>query len=160
MSDEKTYTLEEAHKQMAIKTNGLVWQLLEKSDRSTSEDDLMVHAAHASCYHWLQAGTGLHHQRAQWLLSHMYAELNMPSEAFKHALQCDELTEEYEDLMQDFDIAYAHEGMARAYACMGNEELSLSYLQKAENSGNRIAGEEDKKIFLSDLQFGNWYGVK
>ena len=33
---------------------GQVWKLLDKQ----TQGDLMVHAAHASCYLWLQAGTG------------------------------------------------------------------------------------------------------
>jgi hypothetical protein len=160
MSDEKTYTVEEAHKLMAIKTNGVVWQLLEKQDRSKSDDDLMVHAAHASCYHWLQAGTNVHHQRAHWLLSHVYAELNFSYPSLRHAQRCMELTLEFIDQMQDFDLAYANEALARANACRQNKEEALYYLQNAEAAGNKITSEEDRKIFFSDLQFGNWYGLK
>jgi hypothetical protein len=37
-----------------------VWVLLEKPDRSAADDDEMVHAAHASRYHWGQAGQPVH----------------------------------------------------------------------------------------------------
>ena len=160
MSEEKTYTLEEAHKQFAISTNNLVWQLLEKKDRNHHDEELMIHAAHVSCYHWLQVGTGLHHQRAEWLLSHVYAEVGIASAALKHAKRCQDLTEESIELMQDFDFAYAHEAMARAYALIGKVDEAMMYIRKAEMSGQTIANEEDRKIFLADFNGGNWYGLR
>lgn len=160
MSEEKSYTLEEAHKHLAIKTNGECWQLLEKQKRSSSEDELLIHLAHSSCYHWLQVGTGLHHQRAQWMLSHVYAEIGMAEVALKHALQCQQLTEENTELMKDFDLAYSQEALARAYACAGDLNNALLHRQKAEALGQAIANEEDRKIFLMDFNGGNWYGLK
>ena len=86
MVDEaKTYTLEEAHQHFAKTLNGTVWELLQKPERSKLEDELMIDAAHASCYHWLQAGTGLHHQRAEWLIAHVYTELGLSDPALRHA---------------------------------------------------------------------------
>ena len=160
MSEMKTYTQEEAHKHFAISTNGLVWQLFEKKDRSKSDEELMIHAAHTSCYHWLQVGTGLHHQRAEWLLSHVYAEVGIASATLKHAKRCQDLTEEYIELMQDFDFAYAHEALARAYALNGPVDETMMYIRKAEVSGQAIANEEDRKIFLADFNGGNWYGMR
>lgn len=160
MLDDKTFTLAEAHKHFAIKTNGEAWHLLEKPDRDSSENELLIHLAHTSYYHWLQVGNELHHQRAEWLLSHVYAEVDMADLALKHAVHCQQLTDEFKELMQDFDLAYAHEAMARAYACSGNLQEALYYRQKAEAAGQAIAGEKDRKIFLLDLNSGNWYGLK
>jgi len=160
MSEEKTYSLLDAHKHFAISTNGLVWKLLEKKDRSKNDEELMIHAAHTSCYHWLQVGTGLHHQRAEWLLSHVYAELGIASAALKHAKRCLELTEDHVELMQDFDIAYSHEALARANALSDNLQEAIMYHHNAEASGQAIADEEDRKIFLADFNGGNWYGLK
>lgn len=160
MESDKMYTLEDAQKQLAIQTNGLVWQLLEKKERSESENELMIHAAHASCYHWLQVGTELHHQRAQWLLSHVYCELGIAVAALRHAVRCMDLTKENSSLMQDFDHAYAFEALARAYAAGGQHEDAQFFLKKAEEAGLKIQDEEDRNIFLSDFNGGNWYGVR
>lgn len=160
MSEVKTYTLDEAHKHFAISTNGLVWQLLEKKEHNKSEEELMIHAAHTSCYHWLQVGTGLHHQRAEWLLSHVYAELVIDAATIKHAKRCQELTEEYIELMQDFDFAYANEALARAYALNGSVDEAMMYIRKAEVSGQAIANKEDRDIFFADFNSGNWYGLR
>jgi hypothetical protein len=160
MTDNKKHTLVEAQKLFAISTNGQVWQLLEKKDRTEGENELLIHAAHASCYHWLQTGTELHHQRAQWLLSHVYCELGIAAAALRHAIRCMDLTKEHSDLMKDFDHAYAFEALSRAYALGGQQEDSLFFLQKAEQAGQKIQDEEDRNIFLSDFNGGNWYGLR
>lgn len=160
MSEEKTYTEPEAHRLFAAKLNGEVWDLLEKADRSRAEDELMLHAAHASCCHWLKVGTGLHHQRAEWLIARVYSELGLAEAALRHADRCQELTEMHADLMEDFDLAYAHEALARANALAGNRAEALAQLHKAEAAGQAIADDQGKQFFLGDLKGGNWYGLR
>ncbi len=160
MSEEKTYTEHAAHRHFAAKLNGEVWGLLEKADRSRTEDELMLHSAHASCRHWLEVGTGLHHQRAEWLIARVYSELGLADAALRHARRCQELTTEHADLVEDFDQAYAHEAMARANALAGNQEEALEHLRLAEAAGQAIADDQSKQFFLGDLKGGNWYGLK
>jgi hypothetical protein len=155
-----TYTLEEAHQPFAKMLNGEVWKLLERADRSKLDDDLMIHAAHASCYHWLRAGTGLEHQRSEWLISHVYAELGIANAALRHATRCLELTTEFADLMKDFDRAYAYEGAARANALAENRDAAIQYIQLAQDSGQAIGDDEDRRIFLSDFNGGDWHGLR
>lgn len=152
----KEYTEQEAHRHFGAKLNGEVWNLLAKDDRSQEENELMAHAAHASCYHWLQVGTGAHHQRGEWLISHVYAELGVAEGALYHAQRCQALTEEHADLLEDFDRAYALEALARANAVAGKREEALRYREQAEKAGQAIADEESKKYFVGDLAGGNW----
>lgn len=160
MSEEKKYSEAEADRLFAIRHNGITWSLLEKTDRTPEENDLMVHAAHSSCMHWLQIGTATHHQRGQWLLSHVYSVLGYGDAALRHAMVCMNLTQENPDAMQDFDQAYAYEAVARASALTGNLDAAKDYFARAEKAGEAIANIEDKKIFTSDLQAGEWYGFK
>ncbi len=160
MNEAKTYTLEEAHQHFAKTLNGKVWNLLQKPERSKSEDELMIYAAHASCYHWLNAGTGLHHQRAEWLIAHVYTELGIADSALRRASRCLELTSEFADSMKDFDRAYACEGLARANALAGNRDEALKYIQRAEETGQAISNDEDKSIFFGDFNSGNWHGLR
>jgi tetratricopeptide (TPR) repeat protein len=157
---EKTYTLEEAHQHFAKMLNGQVWELLQKPRRSKSEDEMMIYAAYASCYHWLEAGTALHHQRAEWLIAHVCTELAQADAALRHAARCLELTDEFADRMKDFDRAYAYESVARANALAGNREEALKYIQLAQESGQAIGNDEDKSIFLGDFNGGNWHGLR
>jgi hypothetical protein len=160
MDTGQSYTLEEAGQQFAKALNGKVWELLDKPDRLPADDELMVYAAHGSCYHWLQSGNGLHHQRGEWLIAHVYTVLGLKDEALRHALRCLELTQEHAALMQDFDRAYGFEAVARAYALNGDRQQAMKYLLLADEAGQAIAEAEDKQIFDGDFNSGDWYGLK
>jgi hypothetical protein len=160
MVDAKRYTFEEAQQHFAKTLNGKVWELLQKPDRSHSEDELMIYAAHASCYHWLFTGTGLHHQRGEWLIAHVYTVLGITDAALRHSARCLELTNEYNKLMEDFDWAYCYECVARANALAGNRDLVIKYVELAQRSGQAISNDEDKYIFLGDFNGGNWHGLR
>ena len=160
MDKEKKYTLAEAHRHFAQSTNGRVWELLQKPSRTQMEADEMLHAAHACAYHWMFAGTAVHRQRGEWLIGHVHVALGHGNEALRHAQRCFELTESNRHLMQDFDIAYAFEGMARAQALLGDHKMAEEFLTLAEQAGNAIANEEDRSIFMSDFDGGDWYGLR
>ena len=160
MAEAKTYTLEEAHDYFAQATNGRVWELLQRPGRSQADDDEILHAAHACAYHWTFAGSAVNRQRAEWLISHVHVVLGHGPEALRHAQRCFELTEANRDLMQDFDIAYAFEGMARAQALLGDHRMAEEFLVLAQQAGSAIADEEDRSIFMGDFDAGNWYGLR
>jgi tetratricopeptide (TPR) repeat protein len=160
MNETRTYTQEEAHQYFAKTLNGEVWDLLEKPARDQSEDERMVHAAHASAYHWLHAGSGVHQQRAEWLIAHVYTKLGLAGSALRHASRCFELTEKFGDSLKDFDRAYAHEGLARANALAGNRDQALEHIKLAQQSGSAIENDEDRGIFLGDFEGGDWYGLR
>jgi hypothetical protein len=105
-------------------------------------------------------GTAVHQQRGEWLISHVHVVLGHGNEALRHAQRCFELTESNRSLMQDFDIAYAFEGMARAQAMLGDHRVAKEFLLLAEQAGNAIANEEDKEIFMGDFDGGQWYGLR
>lgn len=159
MTEEKTYTLAQAHKYFAIETNGECWDLLGKPDRTPQENERMLYAAYTSAYHWLHAGTPLHHQRGEWMLAHVCTELGLSAEALRHASRCAELTDKHEELMADFDKAYALMALARAHALAGSREEGAYYHALAEKAGEKIAETEDKKIFMSDFMQSNWFGL-
>lgn len=160
MEETKTLTLEEAHKHFAKSINGRVWDLLQKSTRSPQEDEEMLHAAHACTYHWRFVGTAVHQQRGEWLISHVHVALGHANEALRHAERCFEITQANKELMQDFDIAYAFEAIARAQAMLGDEKIALQFYDLAQQAGNAIADAEDRSIFRGDFHGGDWFGLK
>lgn len=160
MGEDPKMTQDEAQLKFAKKINGRVWELLEKTERSPSEDEEMVHAAHASLYHWLYAGSAVHHQRGAWMIARVQTVLGNAPEALRNARRCLELTEQHGDEMKDFDLAFAYEGLARAYALAGNRKEAENYLQLARQAGDKIADEEDRKIFFDDFEGGDWFGVQ
>ncbi len=160
MEEIKTFTLEDAHKHFAKTIHGRVWELLEKPSRTESENEEMFHAAHASLYHWKFVGNALNQQRGEWLISHVHVVLGHAREALRHAERCFELTQANKDLMQDFDIAYAFEGIARAQAMLCDEKIAREFFHLAQATGRAIADDEDRSIFQGDFEGGDWYGLK
>ena len=147
------------HRKLGATLNGEVWTLLEKQDRTPAEDRRMIHAAHASHYHWLHAGDEVNEQRGEWLIARAYQALGYEEAALRHAERCMELTEQHRDRMEDFDLAFACEGLARANALAGNLEKARELKAKASELGQRIAADEDREVFEGDLAGGEWYGV-
>jgi hypothetical protein len=161
--DTETLLKEGPHKFFGIELNQLTWSLLTKADRTSEEDQMMIHAAHGSYFHWKQEGTGANkanYQRGEWLISHVYSVLNIPERAIHYALRCNQMTDDNLQDMQDFDIAYSCEAMARAHACNGNKEECLKYFNLAEEKGSLISDPEAKQYFISDLNSGPWFGLK
>jgi hypothetical protein len=159
MSEDKTYSLEEAHTEFAKKTNGEVWGYLENEKRTAEEDEAMVNAAHASLYHWSNVGTAVNRQRGEWMLSRVYTVLGRAEAAVHHARRCMDLTEAKMNDMAVFDKGYAFEAMARSLALAGKREKAEDYLSKAKAVADTIDDEEDKKWFVGDLEGGEWYGI-
>ncbi len=156
MNEEKRYAEAEAHEHFARTLNGEVWDLLGNEQRMPEEDERMVHAAHASHYHWLHAGSAVNWQRGEWLISHVYAELGAADPALRYARLCMQWTEKQAQEMQDFDRAYALEALARANAVAGNRQEALAYRKRAAEAGQAIAEAGDRRCFQADLKAGNW----
>ena len=79
--------------------------------------------------------------------------------ALSWALKCQAITEEYLSEMEDFDLAFAQEALARAFALAGNLERAQDHFETAGKLGYAIKDKEDQKIFQADLNSGNWYGI-
>jgi len=150
MAEEERYTAKEHHKKSAIESFNLVWSLLDKKDRSKAEDDKMVHAAHTSCFHWGEIGTPLEIERGEWQISRVYSILNRPQSAKYHAERCLEICKE--NKIEDFDIAFAYEAMARASAVAGEKSESEKYTRLAKEAGEKIKSKEDRNYFLSEVK--------
>ena len=92
------------------------------------------------------------------MISHVYAILNRSEPALYHAKECMGLTEEHKFV--DFDLAYAYEAMARAFAAAGEKSECEKYIGLTKGAGEKIKNDEDKKIFVGDFESGPWYGMK
>ncbi len=150
MTEEKKYTEKEAHKKFAVDLFNLVWNLMDKKDRTKEEDDKMVHAAHASRYHWGEIGTPLELERGEWQISRAYSTLNRPQQALYHAKRCLETCQT--NNIKDFDIAFAYEAIARAHAIAGQKSECEKYLKLAREAGEQIKEKGDRNYFFSELK--------
>jgi hypothetical protein len=134
------------HRRLGVDLFNEVWRLME----SRADDDRMLHAAHASRFHWGEAEECRPENlaRGEWQVSRVYAVLGRPEPAIWHARRCLEHCEEHG--IGDFDLAYAYEGLARAHAVAGNAEAE-SWKAKAREAGDAIADPEDRAHFDEDF---------
>ena len=156
MSEDKKLTLQEAQASFAKSTFNSIWPLLDKTERTASEDEDMLLSAITSLYHWKQIGTDVNLQRGYWMISKVYHTLGEADNALTWATKCLEITEKKSEEMEDFDLAYAQEGLARAYTLSGDLEKAQYHYTSAVNLGEKIKDPEDKKIFSGDIETGNW----
>ena len=134
---------EDDHKKLGIEYFNATWDLIDKSDRTEAEAFEMIHAAHASAYHWLKAGGGaLNQARSQWQISRVYAILGMGESALKHGQHSLELCQN--NGIGDFDLAFGYEAVARAYAVLGNEQAKAENKTLALAACEKIAKAEDR----------------
>ena len=155
MIEETKYTEQEWHRKTAVDLFNLTWRLLEKPDRTDQDNDRMIHAAHASRYHWGEVGAPANLARGEWQIAHVYTILNQSQPALYHARRCLTICET--NGLADFDMAYAYESVARALACTGNTPESAKYRRLALEAGHGIQDREDRGQFLNDLQASPWY---
>ena len=158
--DAAEFDEENAHKYFAPRLNVECWNLIDQASRTEEENRRMLMAAFASCYHWTHAGKDVNQQRGEWLIAKVYAVLEDGPNCLKHAERCVLWTQNIEDGLTDFDRAYASEMLARGHALCGQLDRARELKAQARDLGDQIVGEEDQKIFLSDLAWGNWNGVE
>jgi hypothetical protein len=126
-----------------------VWSLLERPDRSAGDDDEMIHAAHASRYHWGAVGEPVHRARGEWQCSRVYAVLGRPEPALYHAERCLALGTGHG--LGPFDIGAAHEAIARAYRAAGDAAKAAEHVAAGWAESARITDPQDKEILAGDL---------
>jgi hypothetical protein len=140
----------EEHRKFAVESFNLTWSLLDKKDRTREDDDRMIHAAHASRFHWGEIGTPLEFERGEWQISRVYSVLKRSEPAIYHAKRCLEICKEHN--IGDFDIAFAYEAMARAHEVAGNKTECERYVKLAKEAGEQIKKKEDRDYFFSELK--------
>jgi len=134
---------------MAASLFNEVWRLLEKK-RTREEDMRMIHAAHASRFHWGEVGTDANVAIGEWQVSHVYAVLKRAEPATYHARSAIALCKDRG--LADFPLAFAYEALARADALAGRKRDLGSHLALAREAGSRIKDREDRDLLLRDLK--------
>lgn len=136
----------EEHRRHGIDLYNRTWTLME------SPGDEMLHCAHASAYHWLQAGgTAANRARSEWLCSRVYALLGRAEPSLHHARRCLHFVESSPGEMEEWDLPAAYEALARAHAVAGDAAETERYRALGLDAIAKVADEEDRAPIESDL---------
>ncbi len=133
------------HRQLGIDLFNEVWRLIETRE----DDERMLHAAHASRFHWGEAPECKPENlaRGEWQVSRVYTVLGLAEPALRHARRCLDICEA--NAIGDWDLAYAYEAVARAYRTAGLQAEAAAYRKLA--SEVPVADEEDREHLAEDL---------
>jgi hypothetical protein len=133
------------HRQLGVDLFNDVWRLM----RSREDDDRMIHAAHASRFHWGEAPECKPENlaRGEWQVSRVYTVVGLGEPALRHAFRCLDICEA--NGLGDWDLAYAYEAVARAYRTAGLNPEAEAYKKLAAEAP--IAEPDDREQLEQDL---------
>ena len=138
-----------AHKYFAVGCFNQAWGLIDKSDRTPEEDEMMISLAHASIWHWTQRDDCIDRNMSigYWQASRIYALLGQADNARRYG----QLSLDYSKDSESFYIGFAYEALARAESLAGNKAESEEYLGLAKKLADSVTDAESKKMLLDDL---------
>lgn len=139
------------YRKMGAGLYNFTWTLMEKADRTAEETDLMIHAAHASRFHWEKVALAVNRSRGEWLCSRVYAVLGRPEPSLWHARRCLAIVEAGGEGFEDWDRGSALEAIARAYAVAGDREQAERYKSLSAAELPKIAEADDREVLEKDL---------
>lgn len=142
----------DAHRRLAADLFNHTWRLLETEDRTPDQDAEMIHAAHASVFHWTRVDPPDVRQRravGEWQCARVYSVLERSEPALYHARECLRLAEG--GSVEDWVLAAACEAMARASRVAGDRAAFTAWRAKAEEATAAIADPADRQVIEGDL---------
>jgi DNA-binding transcriptional MerR regulator len=142
-----------AHRRLGVDLFNYTWTLIEKADRTPEETDEMIHAAHASRFHWSRAGTTVNLGRGEWQIARVYCVLGRAEPALWHAGRCLAYAEAAATAgeTEAWDLPSAYEAMARANAVAGDIATATSWRDRAREALAAISEADDREIIEGDL---------
>jgi len=141
----------EQRRRLAVDLFNRAWELMLLPERTPEQDDELLHTAYASRHHWSQVGTVANIARGEWQLSRVYTVLGRSEPALYHAERCLAYCESDPDALEDWDLPYAYEALARAQLVAGNEDEAKRFAAQARELGQVVADDEDREHLENDL---------
>ena len=139
----------EDERAIAARLSTDTWTLLRHEARTAREDDRMLHMAHASRSHWDNVGTDQNRAIGEWQVSRVYATLGHGSSAVFHAHRAIDYAQTPGN--DDWVMASAYEGLARAYAVAGDLEAARQARDHTLALLEAITDDEDRKVIAADI---------
>lgn len=150
MSEQKD-DMAKIHENLSVHCFNSAWDLMDKTERTSAEDEDMLRLSMASCWHWTQRPdcTSQHLSIGYWQVSRIHSMLGRSIEARRYGELC--LAASHDDAVAPFALAYAYEALARAAAIAKNEAMKLEYVALANKIINIISDADTQKMLLDDL---------
>jgi hypothetical protein len=135
-------------RELATQLYNRCWELLEMT-RGPDDDVELLTAAFASRYHWSKAGETQHWIVSDWMVARVAAALDIGALSILFAQRAHSSAQEFES--PDWLVASTAEGVARAYATLGDVEKFNHWAALANRLVEAIADPEDQSLIASQL---------
>ena len=144
-----TRLTEDQHRRCADGLFNGVWTLMEQPERTPEAAEEMVHAAHASRWHWGVVGKPVNCARSDWLISCVYAILGKGVQAREHADRYLTMCDDHG--LGEFDRAFAHEAIARAAAIQESHQEVADHVQYGLAAAAQVTDETERAWVIKNL---------
>jgi hypothetical protein len=135
-------------RELATQLFNRCWELLEAT-RDSDDDVELLTAAFGSRYHWLNAGAMEQWIVSDWMVARAAAALGDGELAILFAQRAHSAAQESES--PDWLVASTAEGVARAFAALGDVEEFNHWAALANRLVEAIADPEDQSLIASQL---------
>jgi hypothetical protein len=135
-------------RELATQLFNRCWELLEAT-RDADDDIELLTVAFSSRYHWLNAGEREQWIVSDWMVARAAAAVGEGELSLRFAKRAHSAAQEYE--VPDWLVASSAEGVARAFAALGDVEEFNNWSALAARLVEVIADPEDKSLIASQL---------
>ncbi|HEY69207.1 MAG TPA: hypothetical protein G4O08_01345 [Anaerolineae bacterium] len=151
MTKQPEFDLQAAHRYFSATCFNMAWGLMDKSERTAEEDEMMIRLSLASHWHWTQREdyAKTNESIAYWQTSRIYAMLGQGETARHYGQLC--LAASRGEDIPPFALGFAYEALARAEMVAGDRDKMEAYLNKARQAAEAIQEAESKKMLEKDL---------
>ena len=125
------------------------WDLIEQADRTDDDDLDMLLSAAASRRHWTNVGGATQLASGDWQVAHVLCLLGEGNLALRFARR--NLAVAEAEQWTGWQLASAHEGMARAYATLGDGEGRARHIAACESALAAEPEEGERKVIAEQL---------
>lgn len=133
------------HRQLGIETYNRCWELLEDSERNLE----LLRTAFTSRYHWSFVTEGPQAIMGDWMISRAAAASGEGHLALRYARLAYDAAVARE--VEDWLLASCAEGMARAYASLGESHQRDEWFITSERLVALIEDDESRELIASQL---------
>jgi hypothetical protein len=130
------------------------WELLDKSPRTSDEDVELLTVAFSSRYHWSFVGSSEQFIVGDWMVSRAAADVGEGQLALTFAQRAYDAAQNA--LIPDWLSASVCEGLARAYAAIGDSASRTEWFVAAQQLITLIDDDEDRELIASQLASVPW----
>lgn len=149
MAKSPDFDTNSAHRYFSAHCFNSAWDLIDKNDRTTEDNERMINLAQASIWHWTQREDCSDQSMSigYWQASRAYSLAGQPDNARRYG----QMSLEKSEGGEPFYTGYAYEALARAESVAGDKDKTSEYLGKAHEFAEKVTDAETRKMLTDDL---------